>query len=98
MIDKTYQPSDVEGRIYADLGGGAARSAPAGPSARDAEPYCIVIPPPNVTGSLHMGHALNNTLQDMLVPLRAHARHATCCGSPAPTMPASPPRWWSSAS
>ena len=42
------------------------RSAPAGPSARDAQPYCIVIPPPNVTGSLHMGHALNNTLQDML--------------------------------
>jgi valyl-tRNA synthetase len=35
---------------------------------------CIVIPPPNVTGSLHMGHALNNTLQDILVPLRAHAR------------------------
>ena len=43
-----------------------APSAPAGPSARDAEPYCIVIPPPNVTGSLHMGHALNNTLQDVL--------------------------------
>ena len=36
------------------------------PERRDAEPYCIVIPPPNVTGSLHMGHALNNTLQDIL--------------------------------
>ena len=36
------------------------------PIARDAQPYCIVIPPPNVTGSLHMGHALNNTLQDVL--------------------------------
>ena len=43
-----------------------APSAPAGPSARGAEPYSIVIPPPNVTGSLHMGHALNNTLQDIL--------------------------------
>ena len=43
-----------------------ARSAPAGPSARQAAPYSIVIPPPNVTGSLHMGHALNNTLQDIL--------------------------------
>ena len=32
-----------------------------------AKPYCIVIPPPNVTGSLHIGHALNNTLQDVLV-------------------------------
>ncbi len=43
-----------------------ARSAPAGPSAPRPPPYCIVIPPPNVTGSLHMGHALNNTLQDIL--------------------------------
>ncbi len=36
------------------------------PERADAEPFCIVIPPPNVTGSLHMGHALNNTLQDVL--------------------------------
>src|SRR5438067_9089414 len=36
------------------------------PDRRDAEPFTIVIPPPNVTGSLHMGHALNNTLQDVL--------------------------------
>src|SRR6202000_2378706 len=36
------------------------------PERRDAEPFTIVIPPPNVTGSLHMGHALNNTLQDIL--------------------------------
>src|SRR3974390_456009 len=36
------------------------------PERANAEPYCIVIPPPNVTGSLHMGHALNNTLQDIL--------------------------------
>ena len=43
-----------------------APSAPAGPSARRRTPYSIVIPPPNVTGSLHMGHALNNTLQDIL--------------------------------
>jgi valyl-tRNA synthetase len=33
----------------------------------DGDPFCIVIPPPNVTGSLHMGHALNNTLQDILI-------------------------------
>ena len=39
---------------------------PAAPSAGHAKPYCIIIPPPNVTGSLHMGHALNNTLQDVL--------------------------------
>src|SRR6185437_594111 len=34
------------------------------------EPYCIVIPPPNVTGALHLGHALNNTLQDVLIRWR----------------------------
>ncbi|MEA2905547.1 MAG: valyl-tRNA synthetase [Alphaproteobacteria bacterium] len=65
MIDKTYQPSEVEGRIYATWEeAGAFRAGR--PERRTAEPYCIVIPPPNVTGSLHMGHALNNTLQDVL--------------------------------
>src|SRR3954462_4690285 len=65
MIDKTYQPSDVEGRIYrAWEEAGAFRAGR--PERRGAEPYSIVIPPPNVTGSLHMGHALNNTLQDVL--------------------------------
>jgi valyl-tRNA synthetase len=65
MIDKTYQPSAVEGRIYAAWEeAGAFRCGR--PERRDAKPYCIVIPPPNVTGSLHMGHALNNTLQDVL--------------------------------
>jgi len=42
---------------------GAFQADPAAPG----EPYCIVIPPPNVTGNLHMGHALNNTLQDVLI-------------------------------
>jgi valyl-tRNA synthetase len=65
MIDKTYQPSDVEGRIYAAWEhAGAFRAGR--PERAKAAPYCIVIPPPNVTGSLHMGHALNNTLQDVL--------------------------------
>src|SRR5580693_7140944 len=66
MIEKTYQPSAVEGRIYAKWEeAGAFRCGR--PERRDATPYSIVIPPPNVTGSLHMGHALNNTLQDVLV-------------------------------
>ncbi len=66
MIDKTYQPSEVEGRIYAVWEkSGAFRAGR--PERRDAEPFCIVIPPPNVTGSLHVGHALDNTLQDILV-------------------------------
>jgi valyl-tRNA synthetase len=65
MIDKTYQPGEVEGRIYAAWeAAGAFRAGR--PERAKAAPYCIVIPPPNVTGSLHMGHALNNTLQDIL--------------------------------
>ena len=65
MIDKTYQPSEVEGRIYRTWeAAGAFRAGR--PERAGAPPYSIVIPPPNVTGSLHMGHALNNTLQDVL--------------------------------
>src|SRR5665213_3231557 len=65
MIDKTYQPSEVEGRIYQTWEkAGAFRSGR--PERAAAPAYSIVIPPPNVTGSLHMGHALNNTLQDIL--------------------------------
>jgi valyl-tRNA synthetase len=65
MIDKTYQPSEVEGRIYKTWEqAGAFRAGR--PERASAKPYTIVIPPPNVTGSLHMGHALNNTLQDIL--------------------------------
>jgi valyl-tRNA synthetase len=65
MIEKTYQPGAVESRIYeAWEKAGAFRAGR--PERAKAKPYCIVIPPPNVTGSLHMGHALNNTLQDIL--------------------------------
>jgi valyl-tRNA synthetase len=65
MIEKTYQPGAVESRIYeAWEKAGAFRAGR--PERAKAQPYCIVIPPPNVTGSLHMGHALNNTLQDIL--------------------------------
>ena len=65
MIEKTYQPADIEARM--SLVWEDARAFRAGrPDRRDSEPFTIVIPPPNVTGSLHMGHALNNTLQDIL--------------------------------
>ena len=63
MLDKTFNPKDVEGRIYAQWEASGAFHAGRRP---DAEPFCIVIPPPNVTGRLHIGHALNNTLQDIL--------------------------------
>ncbi|MEP3278523.1 MAG: valine--tRNA ligase [Stappiaceae bacterium] len=66
MLEKTYDASAVEPRIYQDWEKSGAFKAGAG-AVEGADPYCIVIPPPNVTGSLHMGHALNNTLQDILI-------------------------------
>src|SRR3569623_580685 len=66
MIEKNYQPAEIEPRTRAVWD--TAEAFKAGrPERRNAEPCTIVIPPPNVTGSLHMGHALNNTLQDILV-------------------------------
>ena len=65
MIEKTYQPAEIEARIASAWE--SAQAFRAGrPERAQAAPYSIVIPPPNVTGSLHMGHALNNTLQDIL--------------------------------
>ncbi|TXM71328.1 valine--tRNA ligase [Methylobacterium sp. WL69] len=65
MMDKTFDPAAVEARIAAAWEAGDAFKA-GRPDRADARPFTIVIPPPNVTGSLHMGHALNNTLQDIL--------------------------------
>ncbi|MGO8833376.1 MAG: valine--tRNA ligase [Roseiarcus sp.] len=65
MMEKTFDPAAVEGRISARWEAeGAFRAGR--PERADAEAFCVVIPPPNVTGNLHMGHALNNTLQDIL--------------------------------
>lgn len=66
MLDKNYQPQDFEGDVYRAWEDAGAFAAGRG-DREGARPYTIVIPPPNVTGSLHMGHALNNTLQDVLV-------------------------------
>jgi valyl-tRNA synthetase len=65
MMDKTFDPASVEGRI-AEVWEAEQAFKAGRPDRAGAPPYCIVIPPPNVTGSLHMGHALNNTLQDVL--------------------------------
>ena len=63
QIAKSYEPEQVERKWYAYWEeNGLFR----GEAVSDKVPYCIVIPPPNVTGTLHMGHALNNTLQDIL--------------------------------
>ena len=64
MLDKTYQPAAMEARRYALWERSGAFAAD---PASDKPPYAIMMPPPNVTGSLHMGHALTFTLQDVLV-------------------------------
>jgi valyl-tRNA synthetase len=64
MLDKTYQPAAMEARRYALWESSGAFGAE--PDS-DKPPYAIMMPPPNVTGSLHMGHALTFTLQDVLV-------------------------------
>ncbi|ODT72978.1 MAG: valine--tRNA ligase [Pelagibacterium sp. SCN 63-23] len=66
MLEKTYEPAAVEKRIFDAWIDAKAFAAGAG-AKPGAEPFTIVIPPPNVTGSLHIGHALNNTVQDILV-------------------------------
>ena len=66
MLEKTYDAKAVEPRIAERWEAADAFRAGAG-AEPGAEPFTIVIPPPNVTGSLHMGHALNNTLQDVMV-------------------------------
>ena len=72
-MEKTFDPAAIERRIREQWEtAGAFRAGR--PERAGAPPYSIVIPPPNVTGSLHMGHALNNTLQDIL------ARHARMQG------------------
>lgn len=63
IMPKGYEPKDVESRWYQYWEENQLFQAKA---KSDQEPFCIVIPPPNVTGFLHMGHALNNTLQDIL--------------------------------
>ena len=64
MLEKTYAPTEVEARHYRLWEEQGAFAA--GTRAR-ARPYTIMMPPPNVTGSLHMGHALTFTLQDILI-------------------------------
>src|SRR3954470_2364152 len=72
-LPKTFDPAEIEARWYAKW----EREGMFRPSRPEAEPFTIVIPPPNVTGSLHIGHALDNTLQDILI------RHARLQGKDA---------------
>ena len=63
-LDKTYNPSEIEGRIYDKWMEKKYFHAEVN---RDKKPFSIVMPPPNITGQLHMGHALDNTMQDILI-------------------------------
>ncbi|WP_462320484.1 valine--tRNA ligase [Halochromatium sp.] len=77
MLDKTYDPKTIETTWYQrweqagwfapDLSAGASTDSQGGQGRDAAAPFCIMIPPPNVTGSLHMGHGFNNAIMDALV-------------------------------
>ena len=67
QLDKVYDPGQVEDRLYHFWEDGGYFHAEADPK---KEPYTIVIPPPNITGQLHMGHALDETMQDILIRFR----------------------------
>src|SRR5690554_5552157 len=71
-MDKTYQPEQIESRWY-ERWEADGRFAPSG----EGEPYSIMIPPPNVTGSLHMGHAFQDTIMDTLIRWRRMQGHNT---------------------
>ncbi len=71
-MDSTYQPKAIEQRIY-ERWESNGWFAPRG----DGERYCIVIPPPNVTGSLHMGHGFDDTIQDVLTRYHRMLGHRT---------------------
>src|SRR5690606_465425 len=76
-IPKVYDPTSIESKWYSHwMKSGFFRSVP-----DEREPYTIVIPPPNVTGVLHMGHMLNNTIQDVLIR-RARMRGKNACWVP----------------
>ncbi len=63
-MDTKYSPQDFEKKIYKEWEEGGYFKAGVNP---DKKPFTIVMPPPNVTGQLHLGHALNNTLQDIII-------------------------------
>ena len=89
MLDKNYNPKSFEENIYKDW----EESGDFKPDMRqNSEAFSIVIPPPNVTGVLHMGHALDNTLQDILIRYN-RMLGKKFCGNRVPIMPVLQRRW-----
>ena len=67
-LEKTYNPADIEDRLYQKWLDSKYFHADAERDKREGKkPFTIVMPPPNITGQLHMGHALDNTMQDILI-------------------------------
>ena len=96
-LSKSFEPAALEahwGPEWEKRGYGVAGFRGTGAPASDAPAFAIQLPPPNVTGTLHMGHAFNQTIMDSLT--RYHRMMGTTpLGFPAPTTPALPPRsWW----
>ena len=73
-LEKMYNPREFEDRIYKFWMDGGYFTPTIDP---DKKPYTIVIPPPNITGQLHMGHAVDETLQDILIRWRRMQGYAT---------------------
>ena len=89
-MENSFNPEQIERELYAQWET-SDFFTPTG----NGDPYCILIPPPNVTGTLHMGHAFNQTLMDALIRYqRMNGRHTL--GKWVPIMQVSPPRCWSS--
>ena len=87
-LPKVYEPQEVESRIYETWEKNGCFKGRRDPKRK---PFTIVMPPPNVTGQLHMGHAMDSTLQDILIRFKRMQGYAALW-VPAPTTRASPPR------
>ena len=84
-LAKTYNPKDFEDRIYEMWETNGCFRADVD---KDKKPFTIVMPPPNITGQLHMGHALDQTLQDVLLQDGRECRAAAPSGCRVQTTPA----------
>ena len=73
-LEKTYNPSEIEGKLYQKWLDKKYFHAKPNP---DKKPFTIVMPPPNITGQLHMGHALDNTMQAILIPYKNSKKKRT---------------------
>ena len=76
-LSKVYEPKAIESQVSEIWFSGGYFHAEASADGRGPKPYTIVIPPPNVTAPLHLGHALNNTLQDIMIRFRRMQKYNT---------------------